>query len=233
MNNSLELLTYNARTKRMKGWLISNAYVGIKRSSEQWEAGAFDFQASRRRLFYPRMNPISTLLPLLPPSRRKLSLSSHLLEQRRPMGRRLLSTSSANVSRLSRVSVISSNSLALLANPRSNFLYVRANNFCRLRELSSMNINCLLGVLVPLKTFRCFSIIGKAVDKFVHKFSTANRNYSNFWSFCFYRFEKMEHFQIRPLKKIKQKWRISKWSLLENLIIYMKPVVDLLKESFL
>lgn len=44
MNNSLELLPYDARTECMRGWLISSAYVGIKRSSEQSGAGASTFR---------------------------------------------------------------------------------------------------------------------------------------------------------------------------------------------
>lgn len=40
-------MTYNARTECMRGWLISNAYVGIKRSSKQSGAGASTFRRRR------------------------------------------------------------------------------------------------------------------------------------------------------------------------------------------
>lgn len=153
MNNSLELLTYNARTECMRGWLISNAYVGIKRSSKQWEAGASDFQASRWRLFCPLYEPNQHTTSTSTPSLRKLSLSSHLLRQRRPTGRRLLSTSTF----LSFAKFQLSLQTLWLSLP---FLYqiwyiTPVNNFCTMWKLlfsPSMNVNCL-PVISPLKTF--------------------------------------------------------------------------------
>lgn len=94
--------------------------------------------------FAPCMNPISTPLLLPPPSLRKLSLSSHLLRQRRPTGRRLLSTSTFLSSAEFQLSL---QTLWLSLPVLYQIWYITpVNNFCTMRKLlfsPSMNVNCL------------------------------------------------------------------------------------------